>query len=240
MIYFLIPVYNEEENIDRLAKDLLGILPQENKFYVFVNDCSTDNTVQAIQEHFPAQQLNLVRNPNNSGPGYSFNAGFEWILKHSQSADDLIITLEGDNTSDIGILSLMFSLAKDWNYDLVLASVYAQGGGFTQTSFLRKIISLIANQIFRSIYGIKVLTLTSFYRVYRISLICKIKQKYSVLIKESGFICKLELLVKSIHVGARIIEVPMTLKTERRAGKSKMKIVSTGWSYLKFLLRKDF
>ncbi|MEJ0055048.1 MAG: hypothetical protein WDN75_04975 [Bacteroidota bacterium] len=58
------------------------------------------------------------------------------------------------------------------------------------------------------------------------------------MISEPGFISMIEILVKSIKANASIIEVPMTLYSGQRKGKSKMKLIKTSMSYLKFLLKK--
>jgi len=237
MIYFLIPLFNEEGNIRELASSLVALANAENKHYVLVNDCSTDRTAALIPDCFPNERYTLLTNPVNSGPGYSFNAGMEFIINHSQSKSDIIITLEGDNTSDLSLAPLMIELIRQWNFDLVLSSVYAQGGGFSQTSLMRKMISFVANQFLRFFFDIKVLTLSSFYRAYSITLIRKVKSDNDQIIKESGFICALELLVKAIRAGAKIIEIPMMLHSNKRVGKSKMKIIKTSFEYLKFLLR---
>jgi hypothetical protein len=46
----------------------------------------------------------------------------------------------------------------------------------------------------------------------------------------------IEILLKAIREDAKIIEVPMILKSNVRKGKSKMKIWKTSWSYIKFLI----
>ena len=122
-------------------------------------------------------------------------------------------------------------------FDLVLASVYAQGGGFEGTTFFRKFISTIANLIFRFFFDIKVLTLSSFYRLYSISLLRKIEANNDVIIAENGFLCMLEILLKAIRQKATIIEIPMRLHSAKRKGKSKMKIMKTSWEYFKFLCK---
>jgi len=238
MLYFLIPVYNEALNIPELSINLRSVLPNLDKHFIFVNDCSTDNTNELIHEHFKADRFTVLTNLKNSGPGFSFNSGLEHILTISSSDEDCIVTLEGDNTSDLSILPVMYDLCSEWQFDLVLSSVYAQGGGFSQTSLFRKLISLVANQILRVFFDIKVLTLSSFYRVYKIGLINKVKSKHNTIITESGFICALELLIKSIRVEARIIEVPMILKSDKRRGKSKMKILKTSLEYLNFFRKQ--
>jgi dolichol-phosphate mannosyltransferase len=236
MIYFLIPVFNEEGNIPLLSEKLNSVLPEYRKHYVFVDDFSTDGSIKTIRNCFEAKHLQIISKDKNKGPGDSFNLGFEWILQNSKSSTDLIVTLEADNTSDLSILKTMILLSEN-NYSLVLASVYAQGGGFDQTSFLRRTISFFSNIIFRFIFNVKVLTLSSFYRVHHVEMIKSVKSKYGIIISESGFISMIELLIKSINAGAKIIEVPMTLYSGQRKGKSKMKVVKTSISYLKFIFK---
>jgi len=234
MNFFLIPVYNEFQNLDLLFENLNGFNTNQDKFYVFVDDCSTDQTVEKLNTLFKNENFHIIKKEKNGGPGDSFNLGFEWILQNSKNESDLIITMEGDNTSDIELLPKMVSISQ-LGFDLVLASVYAQGGGFDKTSIFRKILSFFANMFFRLFFNLKILTLSSFYRVYTVILLKRIKSQYEIIISEPGFISMLEILLKSVKCQANIIEVPMLLKSKNRIGKSKMKIFKTGVTYLKFL-----
>jgi glycosyltransferase involved in cell wall biosynthesis len=241
MIFILIPVFNEEDNIGSLAKNLIEFKKNNNEefFFVFVDDCSSDKTVELINLYFNDLNFTILLKEFNKGPGDSFQTGFEWILEytgHPKSTTDLVITIEADNTSDLDILSVMISLANQ-KFDLVLASVYAQGGGFEKTGLIRVVLSFLANVFFRAFFDIKVLTLSSFYRVYRLELIQRIKVSNKKLIEEPGFISMLEILLKSIKVNASIIEVPMKLRSSNRIGKSKMKLFKTFASYIHFLLK---
>jgi dolichol-phosphate mannosyltransferase len=236
MIFFLIPVFNEEKNIPGLYRELSGLTLTEAFCFVFSDDGSSDSSKQIIRELFPASQVMILGDGVNRGPGAAFNAGFEWILQQSKSSDDRIVTLEADCTSDLSILPVMLALNK-MDYNLVLASVYAQGGGFDQTSFYRKFTSAVANFLFRFLFDVQVLTLSSFYRVYSVSLLKRVKANHPVLIKETGFICMLEILVKSLKSGARVIEVPMKLHSSKRQGQSKMKVFKTTLQYFKFLFK---
>lgn len=232
--YFLIPIFNEFENLELLSVNLISSLPDKEKIFVFVDDCSTDKSVDYIHKLFEHTNYKIIEKSENKGPGHSFNLGFEWILIQNSNPDDIIITMEGDNTSDINLLNNMVAISG-LGYSLVLASVYAQGGGFEKTFIFRKMISFVANMIFRSLLNTKVLTLSSFYRIYHLSLIKKIKVEYDVIIKENGFICMLEILLKAIYCDAKIIELPMVLKSLNRIGKSKMKIIKNTIGYIKFL-----
>jgi len=236
-LYFLIPVYNESVNLDLLAENLLRSLPEEKKFYLFVDDASSDDTVSKIKTLFQSGSYHIITKDRNRGPGDSFNLGFEWILKESDNEDDIIITMEADNTSDVGLLPRMVNiLALD--YDLVLASVYAQGGGFEKSSFIRKLISFSANIFLRFVFNIKIQTLSSFYRVYRLSLIRRIKQNFNTIISEKGFVCMFEILLKAVRLNAAIVEIPMVLKSLNRKDRSKMKVLKTMAHYIRYIASK--
>jgi dolichol-phosphate mannosyltransferase len=235
MIYFLIPVYNEAANLSNLHKELTAWIGSEPIHYVFSDDGSTDKSTELIRQLFAPNTFTILGDGKNYGPGVAFDKGFEWIL-HVASPDDKVVTLEADCTSDLGILNTMLTLS-DHGYSLVLSSVYAQGGGFEKTSLMRKFISAVANFLFRFLFDVKVLTLSSFYRVYRVGLLKKIMGKYGSLISEPGFVCMLEILVRSIRCEAKIIEVPMQLHSSRRVGPSNMKVARTTLQYFRFLLK---
>lgn len=229
-------MYNEELNLIRLHANLSVLLPEEEKCFVLVDDFSSDDSVIIAQELFGQYQHKIITKTANFGPGHSFNLGFKWILDNSKNDSDIIIGMEADNTSDSDILPEMIALNR-FGYSMVLASVYAQGGGFEKTSFFRKIISFLANMVLRLVYDIKILTLSSFYRVYNVALIRKIDAVYQgKIIEEHGFICMLEILLKAINLQAKVVEVPMLLRSDKRKGKSKMKVFKTTLAYIKFLL----
>jgi dolichol-phosphate mannosyltransferase len=238
MIYFLVPVYNEEQNLDLLAANLKLVLPGEEKIFVFSDDGSKDGSVEKIAVLFKDTAHIVLGDGSNHGPGYAFNTGFEWVLDHSAKESDILITIEADNTSDLSLLVPMVANNR-MGFSLVLASVYAQGGGFDKTSFLRKLYSAVANLALRFIFDIKVQTLSSFYRAYSLGLLRKIKVRYPQMITETGFLCMIEILIKAIRVEATILEIPMMLNSAIRKGKSKMKVFKTMLSYVRFTVFKS-
>lgn len=237
MLWFLIPVFNEEENIPGLSSSLVSLFLKDSKgegvHFVFSDDGSTDGTVNRIKELF-GDFCTVIGDGKNHGPGKAFNDGFEYILKHGKPGDS-IVTLEGDNTSDLSVLPRMLSLSR--THDLVLASVYAEGGGFDKTSRLKKIMSSAANSATRLVFGLKVKTFTSFYRVYSYALLEKIRSRHKNIISEKGFLCMVEILVKAVKLNASVTEAPVILYSTRRKGKSKMKIWKTAWEYVGFLAK---
>lgn len=214
MIYFLIPVFNEAPNLGKLCRDLLAVLPAEEKHYVFVDDCSSDDSVDVIRGSMPPRFITILSNEVNSGPGACFSKGLNHILEHAADEDDRVVTMEGDNTCDLDILPVMSTLVSTWQFDVALASVYAQGGGFSKTSVVRKVISIVANALLRSAFDIQAVTLSSFYRVYSVRILRRIRTKFRNLVQEPGFICAFELLLKAVRVEARIIQTAKCKKSD--------------------------
>ena len=157
-----------------------------------------------------------------------------YFLKQA-SQDDLLLTLEGDGTADLSSLPEMIKQIE--NADLILASVYLEGGGFSKTSALRLMISHAANTLSRLWLGMPYRTLTSFYRLWRYPALNKLNKEFSPLIEARGFICQVELLYKSHLLKQRILEVPTRVYSERRKGASKMKLLKTALSHVSFLLK---
>ncbi len=74
----------------------------------------------------------------------------------------------------------------------------------------------------------------------QIGLIKAIKKKYTTIISENGFICMVEILITAIKLKAKIIEVPLTLNTSDRKGKSKMDMLASSISYIRLLMKRNF
>lgn len=77
IISVVIPAYNRRDSLLQLLADLV---PQEGVSFevIVVDDCSPDDTVDAVKNRFPA--VRLFRNPVNSGPAVSRNRGVKEAL----------------------------------------------------------------------------------------------------------------------------------------------------------------
>lgn len=235
MIWLLVPLYNEADGVEDFLKLTFQKLEEFGEFRILiVDDGSCDKTFE-IAEKGAGDKGNIIRFEQNQGPGKAFEAGFKYILQHGQSGD-YILTIEGDNTADLNSLPSMLKWIK--THDLVLASVYLEKDGFSKTSAWRMLLSSIANKLSRKILEMPYLTLTSFYRLWSFDLLKKIDEAYSPMIESKGFICQVELLYKSHLLSAKIKEVPTRVYSERRQGKSKMKLLKTAISHFRFLLKR--
>ena len=237
MLYFIVPVYNEEKNIESLLRKTQTFLEQNKYEYTLyiVNDGSTDSTLKLIDKHKGSMNVKIIDQKVNKGVGESFKAGFERVITEAKDTD-IIITKEADNTSDLSVLNKMIEMTEK-GYDLVLASCYAKGGGIRGISFYRLFFSRCANLLLKVLFPISgVNTYSSFYRVYKPALI---KRAFTVygdnFIREKRFTCMAEILIKFDKIGARTIDVPMILNVGNRKDHSKMKVLKTMQDYLRMI-----
>jgi dolichol-phosphate mannosyltransferase len=235
MIRFVIPAYNEAENIPRLLSDLAPVARELGARVIIVDDGSTDGTGEVIREHAQDMHLAVVTHTVNRGLGTAINTGIRSALKES-SDDDAIVTLEADTTSDLSDLPRMIELFEQGN-DVVLASVYAPGGKIVGVAGWRLLASKSVSNTFRYLGGLRDMhTLSSLYRVYRAGTLRKAADTYGyLLVREPGFAANVELLLKLYNAGASVVEVPTTNDWTTRKGESKMQLKPTVLAYLRVM-----
>jgi len=236
IVFIIIPLYNEAENIGRLVGETIQLTMELDKYQIepiFVDDNSNDGTKEMLLQYRDELNFTLLQHEKNRGPGNAFGTGFEYIA-NKISIDDYVVTKEGDNTSRNEILKVMLERAVREGQDVILASPYAYGGDLGDTGIFRSILSHFANGFVKITLGIRgIHTMSSFYRLYKGSFIIKLQKRYgNRILERSGFESMVELLMKIIALGGRISEVPLELDTKNRVGKSKMKVIKTGLGYL--------
>lgn len=240
VIFFVLPAYNEQDNIKQLLSDISSYANRGQLDYHIVvsDDGSTDGTIEVIEQESGTMPLTVVSSPVNMGPGSAFDKGFRKVME-TASEDDVVVTMEADNTSDLGIIDKMLAKFEE-GADLVLASCYAEEGQVESTTLCRKVLSKGANILTSFVSkDKKIRTFSSFYRVYRAGLLMKAYGKWGdSFIEERGFVCAVEILLKLQKLNIMIEEVPMILRGSRRVGKSKMKTMRTILSYLRLIIKE--
>ncbi len=134
-ISFVIPLYNEEDNILPLLEKLEKAV--ENKYisyeFIFVNDGSIDATGKILSEL--AHKKDYVKPiffKKNSGQSAALDAGFKY------ATGDIVVSLDGDLQSDPESISLLVPYLK--KYDMVNGIRVSR-----EDEFIRKLSSIIGN-----------------------------------------------------------------------------------------------
>ncbi len=236
--FIVIPVLNEAGNIPRLTGGLKGLSTElQDRFdvqVILIDDGSRDRTSELAKQSAEDAgiQLSVLRHETNQGPGKAFATGFCFLATSMQDGD-LVLTMEGDNTSRFELVNQMLVRMAE-GYDVIFASPYAYGGKIINTSAYRIFLSNMANLFIKELLGIHgLLTVSSFFRLYRAPALKKLQAAYRPeIVERSGFECMVEMTMKMINLQITISEVPMLLDTHARVGKSRMKILRTIRGYL--------
>lgn len=201
-----------------------------------INDGSTDRTAQIIEELKTKIPIVLINQKKNKGVGEAFRIGFREVLRIA-SDDDVIITKEADNTSDIRILEKMIAKVRQGN-DVVLASCFCREGDIINTTWDRHLLSFCANNLVKFFFNMREIhTFSSFYRAFNGNTLKKVFRAYhGSLITRDGFECMVEILIKLKKLPVKIAEVPLVLNANKNLGRSKMNRVKTIQGYIKLIL----
>ncbi len=115
-ISVVIPVYNVEkyikECLDSIVNQTIGIVNIE---LILVNDCSSDNTMEIIEEYgrkYPS--IKIIEHKTNKGPGPSRNTG----LKHVTS--EYISFIDSDDIISENTYELALNKIKEYDCDLII------------------------------------------------------------------------------------------------------------------------
>jgi len=118
-ISIVIPVYNEEENLGLLYKQLKVSLDSLNRTYeiIFVDDGSTDNSYKILKKiNYKDSHIRIIRFVHNFGRTSALDAGFRNV------EGDLVITIDSDLQIDPkDIIKLLRELEY---FDVVLGYRY--------------------------------------------------------------------------------------------------------------------
>jgi len=162
----VIPIYNEDENIQILYEKLKEALDPLKKEYeiVFVDDGSTDRTLPILEEiQAKDKRVVVLSLRRNFGQTAAFAAGFDF------ARGDVIVTMDGDLQNDPADIPKLLELIKD--NDLVSGWRKKRKDPF----FTRRLPSIIANWLISNVTGVKLHDYGCSLKAYRRDVIKNLK-----------------------------------------------------------------
>src|SRR3989344_3542532 len=156
LISFVIPVYNEEGSVGELHREIVMAMkrmPQFQYEIIFVDDGSTDTTLEELKKLSPVKIISFSR---NFGKSQGLQAGFDVAKGY------YVFTLDGDLQDDPNeIPNFLNKMQKD-NIDLVCG--WKQRRADTAP---KRIVSRFANFVTRVITGVKIHDMNCCFKLYR-------------------------------------------------------------------------
>lgn len=196
----VISVFNEEDNVLPLSEKIIEALDGYSYEVIFVDDGSTDDTIQKINS-IGDERIHVLQLKKNYGQSSALLAGFDY------ASGDYIVTMDGDLQNDPSDIPMMLDTLKQGDYDLVVGIRTNRKDDL----FIRKIPSIIANRIISRASNIRIKDNGCALKVFR-----------SDLAKSLGLYGELHRLISVLAAleGARIAQVKVK-HHPRIHGKSK-------------------
>ena len=144
----VVPVYNEEENLEALHAEINDALAESDLSYetIFVDDGSRDDSPQIVADLAERDpRVVLVRFRRNFGQTAGFAAGFDY------ARGEIVITLDADRQNDPADIPALIEMLQRSDADVVNGWRKNRQDGF----LLRKLPSRIANNLIAYYSGVK-------------------------------------------------------------------------------------
>lgn len=211
-ITVVIPTYNERDNIEKLAAQILS---QDDRISIlFVDDNSPDGTGDIADRLAEASaRIGVLHRPGKMGLGSAYRQGFRLAIENHA---DLIVEMDADFSHDPAMLPLF--IEKMAEYDLVIGSRYLNGVSVVNWPIRRLILSYCASVYTRTITGLRLTDCTGGFKCFRASVLQALDLSS---IKSDGYSFQIEMNYRCHERGFRIGEIPIIF-VDRHAGTSKM------------------
>ncbi|MGB7436233.1 MAG: glycosyltransferase family 2 protein [Candidatus Acidiferrum sp.] len=222
LLSVIIPARDEEgciaSTVEHLYVELrLKGVPHE---IVVVDDGSTDNTWQALQEaRARIPTLVCLRNPSLNGFGRAIVHGLD------ESKGDAVVIMMADESDDCRDVVTYWNVLNQ-GYDCVFGSRFIKGGGTIDYPFLKLKINRLANFFLRMLFRTTLNDTTNAFKGYRRTVIDGCRPFLS-----PHFNLTVEIPLKAIVRGYTWKVVPITWRN-RRSGTPKLLLKEMGSRYL--------
>jgi glycosyltransferase involved in cell wall biosynthesis len=216
-VYFIIPLYNEEEVIRKVIGKVLKQYPN----VVCVNDGSSDSSANEVQKTSAV----LVNHPINLGQGAAIQTGIEYALQDPKA--EYFVTFDADGQHRLEDVKNMLNVIHDEQVDIVLGSRFL--GKVENINSTKKFILKLAVRFSNKTSGI---TLTDTHNGLRVF------NRYvaeNLNITMSDFSHASEIIERIAEKEFKYKEVPVTIKYtdySRSKGQSMYNAVNIGFDVL--------
>jgi glycosyltransferase involved in cell wall biosynthesis len=146
-ISIILPVFNEEENLEEMNTEIVGVVEKMDVDYeiIYIDDGSTDRSFEILSE---LRELNknikVIQFRRNFGQTAGLAAGFD------HASGDVIITMDSDRQNDPNDIPMLLEKINE-GYDLVSGWRFDRQDAWLS----RKLPSKIANGLISKITGVK-------------------------------------------------------------------------------------
>lgn len=206
----IVPVYNEEENVEEFYKRIRSISVKYN--IIFIDNASTDKTLEIIKTF---SDVTVIEHNKNEGYGVSICDGI------NNSKGDVIIIIDAD--CEYPPESIPDLVNKLETADVVYTSRFLKRN-YNSMPYLKKLGNVLISTIFNMLFKQKITDLYTGCKALRRSAL------EGIHLKRGGFEHVLEMAVCLANKGIFIDEIHVNFRS-RQKGRSKMNHLSETIKY---------
>jgi len=211
---FVLPAYNEHENIFELLKQIDLVF--NNKVILIIDDSNNNKIKDKI---YLKKDLQYFKRTSKLGRGSAVLSGLKTLLKNEEI--NFFVEMCTDLADDPKELPDNIKYFLENKLDLLVMSRYLKGSKIINWTIKRKLFSFLANKFAKSLLKVPVSDYTNGYRIYS-------KKAAAQVVKNCGkisydFIALSETLVELYIDNLRIGEIKTTF-TNREKGESTMNL----------------
>ena len=219
-ISVVLPVFSETDTIREVVKGLQDILGARLlEIVIVVSPRSGEDSRDVCAELGKSDaRIRMQMQQVNPGLGHGVREGY------AATRGNWVLNIDSDGEMEMETVRRMLEKADTGSYDLVVASRWMKGGGFSGYSRLKYGLNFIFQQVFRSLFLTRVNDLTYGFKLMRGELARGIRWEGA----RHEIAC--ETTMKPIKLGARACAVPSKW-TARTSGESK----NTFWRTFRYV-----
>jgi glycosyltransferase involved in cell wall biosynthesis len=191
-----LPVYNE---LDHVAGAIAGALSYSSEVLV-VDDGSTDGTSALLAAR---DDIRLITHEQNLGYGAALRSAFDFAVRGGY---DVLVTIDCDGQHQPQLIPNFVDRCRDDGVDIVSGSRYLRRfpGDSDPPEQRRRINQLVTEELNRR-FGLRLTDAFCGFKAYSVPALAKIE------LRETGYAMPLELWVRAVQLGLRIVELPVPL-----------------------------
>ena len=203
-ILFVIPAYNEEENIEKVLKEIKKDVDYAD--ILVINDCSTDKTKEIVEKN----HIKCITNIYNMKYAMAVQTGIKYAYQNDY---DYVIQFDADGQHIAKEAEKLYKTIIRENCDIVLGSRYLEDTGYPCPKF-RRIGTKIFEILIKIFCHTKIADPLSGFQCFN----KKVIKRYAEMGKYPEF-PDANLVIEMLREGYTIKEVPVKMRL-REAGES--------------------
>lgn len=208
ILSIIIPAYNEAKNIPLVIPGVIGFCREHNYQLIIVNDGSSDNTKELLDEFDSEECFTAVHHKINRGYGGAIKSGI------AVCDTEYLVTMDCDGQHLVTDINNLLAALKSQNADMVVGS----RKGLKSASVSRSLGKRIIRFVIKRLMPLPVYDINSGMKLYNATL----GKKYATICPNSmaysDVICLA--FINRFH---KVIESPINIK-ERQMGQSSVNI----------------